>query len=471
MDLFSSHLRLSDINALVSEVISDAFPEPLWIVAEVASISSAGAAGHTYLELVEKRGDDIVAQARGQIWRSRRETLLYFERITRRRLERGMQVLFLGQPSFHPRYGYSLEIRELDPNFTLGDMARRRLEVIERLAASGLFDRNRSVELSPAPQRIAVISSATAAGWDDFERRLKQNADGFVFHPSLFTAQMQGDGAEESIVAALASVKRLAAQFDCVLILRGGGGTVDLSCFDGYTLASAIAQFPLPVICGIGHDRDQSVCDMVAHSSAPTPTAAAEFLIATVREFDETIVSLMETLAEEAVLLLDRATSEVIQLVNRCVAVAQERLSDASAELLDEVHSGSDFARGILHRRASDLASLAARVELLPRISLQQNTMELGSIEKLIGVAIKRALERIDLELQTIERDVRRSDPAEILRRGYSITHSNGRIICDAAGLAEGEPIQTVLHRGRLTSIITSAQSSENRTDERDWKE
>jgi exodeoxyribonuclease VII large subunit len=467
MDLFSSHLRLSDINALVSEVISDAFQDPLWIVAEVASISSAGAAGHTYLELVEKRGDEIVAQARAQIWRTRRETLLQFERITRRKLVRGMQVLFLGQPTFHARYGYSLDIRELDPNFTLGDMARRRQEVIERLAASGLLDRNRSLELPPAPQRIAVISSQTAAGWDDFARRLAQNAYGFAFYPQLFPAQMQGDSAETSITTALAAIKRSAAQFDCVLILRGGGGTVDLSCFDGYLLASAIAQFPLPVICGIGHDRDQSICDMVAHISAPTPTAAAEFLIASVLEFEETVLSLMEQIEHCAGALLDRAATEVLQLANECIAAAQDRLAAASAELLDEIRVESEFARAILRRGASDLANLTARVELLPSVILKQRTLELASTAKMFALASRRALDGHEHELQTIERDVRRSDPAEVLRRGYSITHKNGRILRDPTSISDGDRIETILHLGRLESVVTLARLPESEAGER----
>jgi exodeoxyribonuclease VII large subunit len=462
MNLLSVHLRLSDLNDLVAEVFDQAFPGPFWVIAEIAAVNSAGGAGHTYLDLVEKRGDEIVAQSRANLWRSRRDVLVRFERITRLRLERGMQVLLLAQPGFHRRYGYALDIQDIDPNFTLGDMARRRQEVIDRLTDEGLIDRNPGLILSPAPQRIAAISSITAAGWQDFEQRLARNPYGYAFFPTLFPALVQGEGAEASILGALAEIRKNISSFDCVVLMRGGGGTVDLACFDGYRLARAIAEFPLPVICGIGHERDTCVCDMVAHHAAATPTAAAEFVISRVSTFEDELVRLAGSMLRHAQGTLAREDAAVAHLVQRFRETVEDRVRDEAEALQGLVHGASTLVRTAVARRGSELTALTARIELLPGIRLWEQHTVFAYLQRDVKVAAERVLERCSNDLTLLDRDVRSRDPSEVLRRGYSITRVGRQIVRNVSQVAMGAHIETQLHRGRIESVVQTAVDAEN---------
>ena len=460
MDFHSLHLRLSDLNELVSEVFEQAFPGPFWVIAELASVTYA-AAGHTYMDLVEKRGDEVVAQSRAQLWNSRREAVLRFEAATHSRLARGMQVLLLAQPVFHRRYGYGLEIQDIDANYTLGDMARKRQEVIDRLTDDGLIDRNRGLSLPPAPLRVAVISSATAAGWDDFQRRLAGNPDGYVFTARLFPALVQGNGAERSILSALSQIGKAAREFDCVAILRGGGGTVDLACFDSFGLGRAIAQFPLPVICGIGHDRDSSVCDLVSFHAAPTPTAAAEYLIARVRAFEGELDALGDAVLRCAQDKLAREASTLLQVVARIVATSQNRIRGEMDELRGLARRGSFAVQMAVAQRASELAGLETRVELLPGMLLRSGSVELARMIHDLKSGAHRIIERRASELTLLEREVQARDPAEVLRRGYSITRINGRRVRDAARVKAGTRIETTFYRGSVTSVVEKVETIE----------
>ena len=461
MNLLSTHLRLSDLNELVAELVAEAFPGPFWIVAEVADAKSAGPSGHTYLDLVEKRGGEITAQARANLWRTRRDVLHRFERVTRRRLERGMQLLILAQPTLHARYGYALEIHDIDPNFTLGDMARRRQEVIDRLTDEALLDRNRGLPLSPAPQRIAVISSRTAAGWQDFQHCLARNAHGYGFYPILFAALVQGERAEESIGKALSEIRRSVSQFDCVVVIRGGGATVDLSCFDSYGLARAMAEFPLPIVSGIGHERDTSVCDLVAFHAAATPTAAAEFLISRVRNFEEELRELAGAVLLRVRSLAASETAAVDRLSQRVLSVAQSRVQSESEALQALAHRGNSAVRASVLTCGSELSALQTRVDLVPKIGLREQIMEIASLQRELCANAERLLERRSAELTLLEHDVRNGDPIEILRRGYSITRINGRSLRDARDAAAGARIETRLHRGRIESLVDVVEVSE----------
>ncbi len=460
MDLLSLHLRLSDLNELVSEVLDQAFPGPFWVIAELASVTNSPA-GHTYMDLVEKRGDEVVAQSRAQMWSSRRDALLRFERATNSRLERGMKVLLLAQPVFHLRYGYGLEIRDIDANFTLGDMARRRQEAIERLTDEGLLDRNGGLPFAPAPERIAVISSATAAGWEDFQSRLALNSHGYAFVTRLFPALVQGDGAERSLLKALAQVGRVAAGFDCVILLRGGGGVVDLSCFDSLELGRAIAKFPLPVICGIGHDRDTSVCDLVSYHAAATPTAAAEFLIARVRGFEDELDTLVDTAQRCARSIVARQVISLQQAVCSIIATTQTRVRSETDALHELARRGSYAVRTAVAQRTNEMVGLSARVEILPAMRLREQSIEISGLGRRLRIGAATAMERNTGDLTQLERDTLARDPADVLRRGYSITRAGGRMVRDASAVAPGKRIVTTLYRGSISSIVEEAGGQE----------
>ena len=274
-------LTLFSLNNLVRNAVAQGLPSPYWVAGELSEVREA-VNGHCYIELVQRDEvtGELVAKARGTIWQ-RVYSLLkpYFLQETGRSFSAGLNVLLQVKVSFHELYGYTLDVCDIEPAYTIGDMERQRRLVIRRLTEEGVIDLNRELPFPLLPQRIAVISSSTAAGYGDFCDQLLGNRYGFVFYPRLFSSPMQGSGVEQGIIEAL---DRIAENIDCwdvVVIIRGGGATSELSCFDTYELANNCAQFPLPIITGIGHQRDESVLDMVAHTKAKTPTAAAEVLV------------------------------------------------------------------------------------------------------------------------------------------------------------------------------------------------
>lgn len=281
IDSVETPLTLYSLNSLVREAVGKALPSRYWITGELSEVREA-VNGHCYIELVQRDevSGELVAKARGTIW-ARIYSLLrpYFLEQTGQRFAQGLKVLLQVSVNFHELYGYTLDVCDIEPAYTVGDMARRRQLVIKRLSDEGVIGLNKELPFPVLPQRVAVISSSSAAGYGDFCDQLHNNGYGFVFYTKLFPAPMQGSAVEQGIIAALDSIAADLDMWDIVVIIRGGGATSELSCFDTYELANNCAQFPLPVITGIGHRRDESVLDIVAHTSAKTPTAAAELLI------------------------------------------------------------------------------------------------------------------------------------------------------------------------------------------------
>src|SRR5208283_1477158 len=291
-----STYSLYELNNIIKSVISDAFAGTFWVIAEIAECK-CNQRGHCYLELVEKEADKTIAQIRATIWAYDYRKLSHkFQMATSESFKQGMKILLLAGIAFHEVYGLSLNIRDIDPTYTMGEMARRKAEVIERLKQEGLMDLNKGFSLPLVPQRIAVISSPTAAGYGDFFDQLDRNLYGYTFDHVLFPALMQGQEAEESIISALTKIREQKHRFDVVVLVRGGGSAIDLNCFDSYAIAAHIARCPLPVITGIGHEKDASVADMVAHTRMKTPTAVAEFLISGIRSFEERIIEIQNLL-------------------------------------------------------------------------------------------------------------------------------------------------------------------------------
>ena len=306
-------ITLYSLNKLVRSAIAEAMPSSYWVTGELSEVRET-TAGHCYIELIERdeKAATIVAKARGTIW-ARTYSLLrpYFLEQTGQRFAAGLKVLLKVTVEFHELYGYSLYVSDIEPAFTLGDMARRRQMIINRLSEEGVIGLNKELPFPTLPQRVAVISSSFAAGYGDFCDQLMNNPYGFVFYPHLFAAPMQGDKVESGIIAALDRIARNVDSWDVVVIIRGGGATSDLSCFDTYNLANNCAQFPLPIITGIGHQRDDTVLDAVAHTRVKTPTAAAELLI--------------HTVAREAA-LLDTLGSGIVEAVRLRISEQNTRL-------------------------------------------------------------------------------------------------------------------------------------------------
>ena len=405
-------LSLLELNALVRRSLEQCLPDEYWIQAELSDVRS-NTTGHCYLEFVQKdpRSNNLVAKARGMIWSNIYRLLKpYFEETTGQLFASGIKVLVKVTVQFHELYGYSLTVLDIDPAYTLGDMARRRREILMQLEEEGVLTLNKELEMPVLPQRIAVISSATAAGYGDFCHQLQHNSGGFFFYTELFPALMQGNQVEESVLAALDRINDRVNEFDVVVIIRGGGATSDLSGFDTYLLAAACAQFPLPVITGIGHERDDTVLDSVAHTRVKTPTAAAELLIHRITESADHLEELSARLQQGAYALLEQEGRRLGMIQTRIPNLVHRKLTDARFALLA---AGKDLAQ-----------------------------------------VTQTLLSRHRHRLELLRQRVADASPDKQLSRGYSITLKDGKAVTDAASLNPGDQLVTRLAKGSFTSEV-----------------
>lgn len=432
-------ISLLELNRMVRDVIELGMPDAYWVEAELADVRES--AGHCYMELVQKDefGSTPVARASAKCWRSTWALVRpHFERVTGERIHAGMNTLLQVHAQFHENYGFSWIVSDIDPTFTLGDMARKRMEIIRKLKAEGVFDLNRELSIPLFAQRIAVISSATAAGYGDFCNQLSNNVYGFDFIVELFPAVMQGEQVEQSIIDALNRINECAELFDCVVIIRGGGATSDLSGFDTLSLAENVANFPLPVITGIGHERDESVLDMVANTRVKTPTAAAAFLIDNLKH------------------VLDRinaAQDRIASAVRRRIDYESMRLGHLSVNI-------PTLSSLFITRRQSALSSLYSRLCAAASSGLALRRSRLEFIGASLAPLASRRILVESHRVQLLEQRAAASDPALLLRRGYSITLHNGRAVTDASVLDKGDVIETRFAGGSAVSVVRSSESS-----------
>ena len=426
-------LSLVELNGLVRKSIRACLPDEYWVQAELSDVRS-NYSGHCYLEFVQKdtKSNALVAKARGIIWNNVYQLLKpYFERETGQAFVSGIKVLVKVTVDFHELYGYSLTVVDIDPTYTLGDMVRRRKEILRRLDADGILTMNKELELPELLQRIAVISSPTAAGYGDFCNQLVHNAFGFVFYPKLFPAVMQGDQVEASIISALDRIYDSGVSWDVVVIIRGGGATSDLSGFDTYDLAAHCAQFPVPIITGIGHERDDTVIDLISHTRVKTPTAAAEFLINHQRQTAEHLEDLAAFFTEA---VPDRIRQE------------KERLERCVARIPSQV-------RMRLQRESFRQERFAKRLEMAWQTRLVREQYRL-QVEQRLAVAAVRKLEQERHRLELLEQRVQAASPDVLLKRGYSLTLKDGKAVTDVAQLQAGDEVETRLACGTFRSKV-----------------
>ena len=384
-------------------------PNEYWVEAELSECRENR--GHCYMELIQK--DELsatpIAKASAKCWASKWLVVRpYFERITGQRLVVGMKVLLKVYAQFHEAYGFSWIVTDIDPTYTLGDMARKRQEIINQLKAEGVFDLQKELSLPLFCQRIAVISSETAAGYGDFCHQLADNPYNFKFQIQLFPATMQGDGIERSIIEALNSINAACDDFDAVVIIRGGGATSDMTGFDTLALAENVANFPIPIITGIGHDRDESIIDMVSHTRVKTPTAAAAFLI------------------DHLKTVLDQLTT----------------LSEAIPKLFSVVKA----------RQEARLDNLYQRILMRVQQRAVTSQADIRNLEQGLLTALQRRLTSEHHRLEMLEEKVCSLDPTLLLKRGYTITLFNGKAVRDPQVLHPGDEIETRMEKGTIYS-------------------
>ena len=396
---------------MVQDAIEMQLPDEYWVEAEISECRERS--GHCYMELIEKdeQTNTPVARASAKCWRQTWQMVSpYFERTTGQPLRAGLKVLFRVYAQFHEAYGFSWIVTDIDPTYTLGDMARRRQEIIRQLKEEGVFDLQRELRLPLFAQRIAVISASNAAGYGDFCRQLEDNGYGFHFTIQLFPAIMQGEQVESSIINALNQIYNDISHYDVVCILRGGGATADLSGFDTLALAENVAQFPLPIITGIGHDRDESILDMISHTRVKTPTAAATLLV------------------DNLLRVLDR--------IERAQTFVSHFVSDS------------------IHRHQQHISQLATLIPTLALRTVSDGRHRIEMLQPRPRLAIERLLTEQKHRLERMALQLQGFDPQILLARGYSITLKDGRAVRDPAQVKPGDEIETRIEKGTFKSIV-----------------
>lgn len=407
-------LTLNQLNRLIKGAISTSFTDSVYFVAEINAIS-VNRSGHCYLDLVEKSqdGDNIIAQMRATIWAGVfRMIKPYFESVTGEPLRAGIKIMACGQVSFHEVYGMSVNITSITPEYTLGEMALQRKATIDQLTSDGVINMNKELSLPMLIKNIAVISSSKAAGYGDFVNQLNSNPRGYKFFTYLFEASMQGDEAETTIIQQLDRISHHADKFDCIALIRGGGSKADLSCFDKYFLCFNLCQISLPVITGIGHERDESVADIVANTALKTPTAVAQFII-------------------------DRA--------EHC-----ERMVD------EQVLRFKNALHNFIIRKQSLLDRVQHNIVSNMRLCVQRNQNRLNNTVRSIGMKMQNKINERQIQVESLSAQIETNNPSNILRKGYSYTMHNGKPVLDASQLSEGDTLTTVFYNGTAQSTVTN---------------
>ncbi len=426
-------LSLYELNMLVRKTIEFSMPEEYWVEAELSEARENN--GHCYMELVQKDedGNTPLAKASAKCWRNTWMLVRpNFERVTGQQIRAGIKVLLKVYPQFHESYGFSWIVTDIDPAYTMGDMARKRQEIIRRLKEEGVFDLNKELAIPMFAQRIAVVTSANAAGYEDFLNQLENNDYGFVFVTKLFPAVMQGEQVEASVISALNAINRSTDDFDLVVIIRGGGSTSDLSGFDTLALAENVANFPIPVITGIGHERDESIIDMVAHTRMKTPTAAAAFII-------DNLIDVYERINYAQRTILNKVTSKMEVEKMRIERFSRNiPMSFSLVKVKHETRLAEMFSR---------LSSAMTR-----NMSAAEHHLEIlaGNISPIAERRLMKEKHRIEMLRQRAET----LNPELLLKRGYSITMHNGHALRDPSTLKNGDEIETKLEKGTIKTVL-----------------
>lgn len=430
----NSAISLYELNNHIKGLFKEGFPDMFWIRAEMSDVR-VNQNGHCYLEFIEKdkAGRTIIAKARAMIWSNTFHLLrTYFEDTTKQPFTSGLKVLVQVGIEFHELYGFSLTVYDIDPSYTLGDQAQNRAAILKQLEEDGVLTLNKELELPTLTNRIAIISSPTAAGYEDFCNQIENNQFGFPFYTKLFAAIMQGDRAESSIITALEKIYQHLDCFDAVVIIRGGGATSELSCFDSYLLAASCAQFPLPIITGIGHERDETVLDIVAHTRAKTPTAVAEFLIG----------NLADTAAQ-----LEDIQSAMTNTVRQLLQNEGQKLATNEASIGYSLKSWGKEQNAIMASIRAGLIRNALQIT-------KDNQNNINNLAILLKKDILSKSKELNSIIDNAEKHLQLISPESLLRKGYTMTLKNGKLIKSAAALNENDIITTVFADGKKDSII-----------------
>ncbi len=454
-------LTLLELNKSIQSIIKEHTIEQ-WVIAEIGEIKT-NYSGHCYLELIQKSdgAEQIIAKSRATIWASTfRMIKPYFESVTKRPLEAGISIMVKAKVEFHELYGLSLNISDIEPSYTVGEMALQKLQVIERLKTEGVFDMNQDLPMSEVPKNIAVISSESAAGYLDFIDQIRNNPHGYKYHIKLFPAIMQGKGAEDSIIIALDKINLHERYFDAVVMIRGGGSQADLSCFDQYWLAFNMAQFPIPIITGIGHEQDEHVADMVANTKLKTPTAVAEYLLQKFDDAHEKLLFFTDRLKDNALGTIESEKQRISKNISGFTQLVKVKLRAENKFLGKKIQETSHYGQKNLYKRALSLDQISQALKSQSKSALISNKRSIedktSSIKKVTSYFIGQHIDQLESQKKKVEY----LDPSHVLKRGFTMTSQNGKIVTKARAIEKGEMI-TTFYDGEIISNVKKQKNGE----------
>ncbi|HVN57801.1 MAG TPA: exodeoxyribonuclease VII large subunit [Bacteroidales bacterium] len=455
-------VSLAELQVIIRDSLYLAFPGFYWVTAEISDLRE-NISGHCYLELIEKQADDVnlKAKARAVIWGSRYRFVKHlFEGATGELLRPGLKILVQVRIEYHELYGLSLVINDIDPSFTLGEMAIRRQQILRKLEEEGVISMNRDIEFPLLPKRVAVISSKSAAGYADFTKHLNENTFGYRFNIALFESAMQGDETETGIISALDRIAENQDLFDVVCIVRGGGAVSDLSWFDNYNIAFHVTQFPLPVITGIGHEKDRSVTDIVAHRAEKTPTSVADFLIGTMAATEEYIAGLYNDISTLSRSLTDEARINLDAFLMRLLPSASIRINREKDRISGSLLRLANTGKSFVIRESMKPAAMLSRLMSSSRNFRSGLELHINSFHELLKSGTSSYLKQNLDNVEKLGNNLKLLSPENILRRGYTITSRRGRIVTSAGLLKQGDKIHTTFSDGTVESSVSGPGDS-----------
>ena len=449
------YYSLSEITASIRSVVSKTYNSAYWVKAEIVKMNCYPYSGHCYPDLAEKNNNKVIAQIRATIWSGTYQNIQKkFIKETGQELSQGMTVLFLVRVTFHELHGLSLNILDVEPSFTLGEMAKGKKETIKRLVNEGVFDKNKLLPFPLLPKRVAVVSVETSKGYQDFVKMLENNRKGYYIEYHLFAALLQGDNAVDSIVLQLNNIASKAEQFDVVTIIRGGGGDVGLNAYDQYKLAKTVAEFPLPVITGIGHSTNETVTEMVAYANKITPTEVAVFLLEKFENINMVLenLTLRLTNASEELIIKEKHNIEHFATIIEHTVSSMVEKNKAQLQLLNEkLKNGT---KTVLHKHSVVLEQVAVLIYFKPEKILTGGKTKVLKLKDKLQIYTKQIFKEQKTGLDHLETKVRLLSPETIINRGYSLTFVNGQILKDINKITVGNEMKTIIKGGELFSKI-----------------
>ena len=449
---------LSEVTKSIQNTLSERYPTSFWVKAEMNKLNHYPQSGHCYPDLVEKADNKIIAEIRSTIWKEDYQRINdNFLNVLHEPLKNGIGILFSAKISFHPVFGLSLRILDIDPSYSLGELEKEKQQTIEKIKKEGIYHANKSREMPLLPKRIAIISAQTSKGFSDFLNVIDSNTWGYQFFQMLFPANLQGENAVDSITSQLKRIEKVKHHFDAVAIIRGGGGDVGLTCYNNYELTKAIALFPLPVLTGIGHSTNETVTEMVAFKNAITPTELADYLIQKFHNFAVPVQKAQETIIAKGSQMIRDEKIKILNSVRYFKSVIFSRLIKSKNEIQNELKSLLLQSAYFIQRKRE--RHINKNILLMEQGARQVFLSNRQQIESIKSNFLNKAALFIHSEkkvIESIEKNIDLLNPVNVLNRGYSITTVNDKVLKTVDGMQEGVILKTILPDGNIISVTRS---------------